>query len=130
MTDSLTLYRTLMKFVWQNDIYFHDIRCLLTLVWAMVGLIQSQKIHLSQWLIYRPGRANAASKERQLSRWLHNPKIKPSLVYYYPIKAVLGAWTGQVLHLALDSTSLWGRFTLVRLALIVKNGLFRSVGSF
>lgn len=118
MTDSLILYGTLMKFVWQNDIYFHDVRCLVTLVWAMVGLIQSQKIHLSQWLIYRTGRANAASKYRQLTRWLHNPKINPSLVYYYLIKAVLRAWTNQVLYLALDSTSLWGRFTIVRLALI------------
>ena len=80
MTDSLTLYRTLMKFVWQNDIYIHDVRCLVTFVWAMVGLIQSQKIHLSQWLVHRIGRANAASKARQLSRWLHNPKINPSLV--------------------------------------------------
>lgn len=120
MTDSLTLYRTLMKFVWQNDIYIHDVRCLVTFVWAMVGLIQSQKIHLSQWLVHRIGRANAASKARQLSRWLHNPKINPSLVYYYLIKAVLVAWTGQSLYLALDSSSLWGRFTIVRLALIYR----------
>jgi hypothetical protein len=120
MSDSLTLYGTLMKFVWQNDIYIHDVRCLVTLVWAIVGLIQSQKIHLSQWQVHRVGRANAASKQRQLSRWLHNPKINPSLVYYYLIKAVLRAWTGQTLYLALDPTSLWGRFTIVRLALIYR----------
>jgi hypothetical protein len=120
MSDSLTLYGTLMKFVWQNDIYIHDVRCLVTFVWAMVGLIQSQKIHLSQWQVHRVGRANAASKQRQLSRWLHNPKINPSLVYYYLIKAVLRAWTGQTLYLALDPTSLWGRFTIVRLALIYR----------
>lgn len=120
MSDSLTLYGTLMKFVWQNDIYIHDVRCLVTFVWAIVGLIQSQKIHLSQWQVHRVGRANAASKQRQLSRWLHNPKINPSLVYYYLIKAVLRAWTGQTLYLALDPTSLWGRFTVVRLALIYR----------
>lgn len=120
MSDSLTLYGTLMKFVWQNDIYIHDIRCLVTFGWAMVGLIQSQKIHLSQWQVHRVGRANAASKQRQLSRWLHNSKINPSLVYYYLIKAVLRAWTGQTVYLALDPTSLWGRFTVVRLALIYR----------
>jgi len=120
MSDSLTLYGTLMKFIWQNDIYIHDIRCLVSFVWAIVGLIQSQKIHLSQWQVHRVGRANAASKQRQLSRWLHNPKINPSLVYYYLIKAVLRAWTGQTLYLALDPTSLWGRFTIVRLALIYR----------
>ena len=48
MSDSLTLSGRLMKFVWQNDIYMHDIRCLVTFIWAIVGLIQSQKIHLSQ----------------------------------------------------------------------------------
>ena len=120
MNDSLSLYGTLMKFVWQNDIYIHDVRCLVTFVWAMAGQIQSQKIDLSQWQVHRLGRANAASKQRQLSRWLHNPKINPSLVYYYLIKAVLRAWTGQTLYLALDPTSLWGRFTLVRLALIYR----------
>jgi hypothetical protein len=86
----------------------------------MVGLIQSQKIHLSQWLVHRVGEAKAASKARQLSRWLHNSKINPSLVYYYLIKAVLLAWSGQTLYLALDSSSLWGRFTIVRLALIYR----------
>jgi hypothetical protein len=120
MSDSLTLYGTLMKFIWQNDIYIHDIRCLATFVWAMVGLIQSQKIHLSQWQVHRVGRANAASKQRHLSRWLHNPKINPSLVYYYLIKGVLRAWSGQTLYLALDTSSLWGRFTIVRLALIYR----------
>jgi hypothetical protein len=120
MTDSLTLYRSLMKFVWQNDLYIHDVRCIETFVWAMVGLIQSQKIHLSQWLVHRVGEAKAASKVRQLSRWLHNSKINPSLVYYYLIKGVLLAWSGQTLYLALDSSSLWGRFTIVRLALIYR----------
>jgi len=42
MSDSLTLYGTLMKFVWQNDIYIHDIRCLVTFVCAILCLIQSQ----------------------------------------------------------------------------------------
>jgi hypothetical protein len=120
MSHSLTLYGTLMTFIWQNDIYIHDLRCLFTFVWAMVGLILSQHIHLSQWVLHRPGSAKAASKQRQFSRWLHNAKINPSLIYYYPIKAILRAWVGQRLYLALDSTSLWGRFTVVRLALIYR----------
>lgn len=120
MSDSLTLYRTLIDFVWQNGVRFHDLRCLITFVWALVGLLLSQQIHLSQWALYRPGRAKAGSKQRQVSRWLHNRKISPSQVYGPLIKRVLQAWANQRLYLALDSSSLWGRFTLVRLALIYR----------
>lgn len=120
MSDSLTLYRTLIDFVWQNGVRFHDLRCLITFVWALVGLLLSQQIHLSQWALYRPGGAKAGSKQRQLSRWLHNRKINPGQVYGPLIKRVLQAWTNQRLYLALDSSSLWGRFTLVRLALIYR----------
>jgi hypothetical protein len=51
MTDSLILYRTLIEFVWQNGVRFHDLRCLITFVWAISGLLLSQQIHLSQWML-------------------------------------------------------------------------------
>ena len=70
--------------------------------------------------MYRVGPINAASKQRQFARWLNNAKINPGLIYYYPIKAMLHAWAGQSIDLALDSTTLWDRFTLVRLALIYR----------
>ena len=120
MTDSLILYRTLIEFVWQNGVRFHDLRCLITFVWAIVGLLLSQQIHLSQWMLYRSGPAKAASKQRQLARWLHNAKISPSRVYGPLIRAVLRTWAGQRLYLALDSSVLWNRFALVRLALIYR----------
>jgi hypothetical protein len=120
MSDNLTLYRTLMEFIWQNGVRFHDLRCLITFVWALVGLLMSQQIHLSQWALYRPGQSKAASKQRQFSRWLSNGKIEPSQVYGPLLKTVLQAWAGQQLYLALDSSTLWGRFTLVRVALIYR----------
>jgi hypothetical protein len=120
MSDSLTLYRTLIEFVWQNGIRFHDLRCLQTFVWGLVGLLMSQQIHLSQWALYRPGGAKASSKQRQLSRWLHNGKINPNQVYGPLLKRVLQAWSNQQVYLALDSSSLWNRFSLVRLALIYR----------
>ena len=120
MSDSLILYRTLIEFVWQNGVRFHDLRCLITFVWAIVGLLLSQQIHLSQWLLYRPGPVKGASKQRQLARWLHNGKISPSQVYEPLIRAVLQAWAGQRLYLALDSSVLWNQFVLVRLALIYR----------
>lgn len=96
------MYRTLIEFVWQNGVRFHDLRCLITFVWAIVGLLLSQQIHVSQWMLYRPGPPKAASKQRQLARWLHNVKISPSQSYEPLIRAVLGAWAGQGLYLALD----------------------------
>jgi hypothetical protein len=88
--------------------------------WAVVGLILSQKIHLSQWVLYRSGGAKAASKERQLSRWLHNPKIKVNEIYCNLMTAALVEWQAMRLELALDTSSLWGRFVIVRLSIIYR----------
>lgn len=120
MSDNLTLYRTLIEFVWQHGVRFHDLRCLITFVWAIVGLLMSQNVHLSHWVLYRVGPAKAASKQRQFSRWLHNEQIKPNRLYGPLIKAVIQAWAGEQIWLALDSTTLWGRFTLVRLAIVYR----------
>lgn len=32
--DSLTLYRTIMELVVSSQVRFHDLRCLVTFVWA------------------------------------------------------------------------------------------------
>ncbi len=81
MGDSLTLYRSLIAFVWQAGVRLHDLRCLYTLVWAVVGLLMTRSINLSLWATVRVGQAQAASKERQLSRWLHNDKIVPQAIH-------------------------------------------------
>lgn len=120
MNNSLTLYRIIMDLIWQNGVRYHDLRILATYVWAVVGLILSGQIHLSRWSLYRVGPAQAASKERQLARWLDNPRIRPSHVYQSLIRAVLKDWEGETIYLALDSSQLWGRFTVVRLALIYR----------
>jgi hypothetical protein len=44
MTDSLTLYRSLIKFVWQNGLHIHEARCIKRFVWAMVGLMKTAVI--------------------------------------------------------------------------------------
>lgn len=120
MDNSLRLYRIIMDLIWQNGVRFHDLRILATFVWAVVGLILSGQIHLSRWGVYRFGRAKAASKERQLARWLGNPRIVPSLIYRKLIRSALADWEGQRVYLALDSSQLWGRFTVVRLALVYR----------
>lgn len=120
MSNHSTLFYNLMQFVCSAGVRFHDLRTLTTFVWAIVGLLISESIHLSHWALYRPGKAKAASKERQLSRWLHNEKIRPMLVYQRLAKRVLEEWAGQKLYLALDTTLLWQRFVIVRLALVYR----------
>ena len=118
MTNHITLFYNLMKFVRDGGIRFHDIRILCTFVWAIVGVIWSHKPHFSHWILFRQGSAKAASKERQFSRWLHNEKIRPMLVYQSFVKQMLADWSGATAYVALDTTQLWGQFVIVRLALV------------
>jgi len=93
---------------------------LTTFVWAIVGLLISESINLSQWLLFRSGPAKASSKQRQLSRWLHNPKINPMAVYLPFVQQALLEWTGETMYLALDTSQLWNRYAIVRLALVYR----------
>lgn len=120
MSDSLNLYRTIMGLVMSTGVHFHDLRCLVTFVWAIVGLLKEQAIHLGKWGDHRPGVVEAASKLRQLVRWLRNTKIDEVAIYKKLVRAALIDWRGQTLYLALDSSSLWNEFVIVRLALVYR----------
>lgn len=120
MKDSLRLYRTLMDFVWQPGVRFHDLRCLYTFIWAIVGLILSECVSLSKWAVFRDSEAEASSKVRQFSRWLHNDKINPQALYRPLIQEALTTWEHETVTLALDTSLLWNRFVIVRLALVYR----------
>lgn len=120
MSDSLRLYRTIIDLLRTYQVQFHDIRCLITFAWAIVGVILEQNTHLSQWSLHRQGEAQAASKQRQFARWLHNARIEPGGIYRVLARAVCAAWAGQRIHLALDTSCLWDEYVLVRLALIYR----------
>jgi hypothetical protein len=120
MNNHNTLFYNLTQFVCDPGVRFPDLRHVTTFIWAVVGLIISQTVHLSQWALFRAGPVRAASKERQLSRWLHNERIRPLRVYRPLIEKVLQEWAGKRLYLALDTTQLWNRFVIVRLALVYR----------
>lgn len=120
MNNHSTLFYNLMQFVAGSGIRFHDLRAMATFVWAIVGLLISDSINLSQWLLYRPGGTKAASKQRQLARWLHNGHIQPLSVYRPFVAQALSDWSGETLYLALDTSQLWQRFVIVRLALVYR----------
>lgn len=118
MTNHNTLFYNIMKFIREGHHAFYDLRILQTFVWAIVGVIESRKPHFSHWLPYRRGPAKASSKARQFSRWLHNDKIRPMLIYQVFVKIIMADWGNEIAYLALDTTQLWKRFVIVRLALV------------
>ena len=108
--DSLTLYRTVMELVFTSRVHFHDQRCLMAFVWAIVGVLMERCVHLSRWVNRRPGEAQAASKQRQFARWLENEKIQEAAIYHKLAKRALRVgrvksstwrWTAAVCGIAL-----------------------------
>lgn len=109
MSKSLELYRSIMTLIWQAGVRLNDLRNVYTLVWAVVGLITGGTVHLSVWSLYRPGKAKAASKERQFARWLHNEKIKVKEIYRELAILAFIDWRDERVELALDPTMLWNK---------------------
>lgn len=120
MSDSLTLYRTIADLILSSRIHFHDKRCLKTFLWMVVCALLEKHIHLPKWVPHRVGEAQAASKQRQLARWLTNERIQELALYRPLLKTLFADWRGHTLYLALDSSSLWDRFVIVRLAFVYR----------
>ena len=47
MSDSLTLYRTIIDMILNSRVHFHDMRCLITFAWAIVGALFEKSVHVS-----------------------------------------------------------------------------------
>jgi hypothetical protein len=118
MSDSLILYRTIVELVQSSQVQFHDIRCLITFIWVIVAVIMEKNVHLSKWSIHRAGGNKATSKQRQFARWLNNTKIEPTGIYKRLAQVTYSGWEDHQFYLALDNSSLWDRFVIVRVALI------------
>jgi hypothetical protein len=103
-----------------SKVRFHDMRCLITFAWAIVGVILERSVHLSKWGVHRSGEAQAASKQRQFVRWLKNAKIVPFEIYKRLAQTAFADWAGHKINLALDSSSLWDKLVLVRVALVYR----------
>lgn len=122
MSEHLRLYRTIMGLIGQT-LRMNDIRNVSTFAWMVVGLLLSKGVHLSQWAVHRVGAAQAASKQRQMARWLHNSKLEPATVYREFITAALLSWAAapeRALVLALDSSVLWEKYVIVRVSLVYR----------
>jgi len=120
MSDSLNLYRTIIDLILNAKVRFHDKRCLLTFAWAIVGVLLERTVHLSKWGIHRTREVQAASKQRQFARWLKNTKIERVGIYRQLARTAFVNWNGDKIYLALDGSSLWDEFVIVRVALVYR----------
>jgi len=95
MTDSRQMFLTLMRaFVKQIPrAAWGDIRRLVTLAWAVVGLCLSKKVSLPGWGEAVESRAQqAASRTRRFARWMDNAKVPVQPIYAPLLRAALCGW--------------------------------------
>jgi hypothetical protein len=98
-----------------------DRRYLKTLVWMLVGLIQSGNISLTAWAPFVHSRATfAQSMVRRFARWLENARIEVHALYGPLVQQALAEWRSHILYLALDTSTLWNTYCLVRLSLVYR----------
>jgi hypothetical protein len=120
MENTLWLYHTLVHVLRQHRKWL-DVRRLKTLAWMMVGLIQSGKISLAEWIPYVQSRAQyAQSTVRRFRRWLDNARIQAHTLYGPLIEQALSEWGRHSLYLALDTSMLWGRYCIVRISVVYR----------
>lgn len=71
-------------------------------VWVVVGLIQSQSVHLSEIANHIPGEAEAAGRIMRIRRWLASRWIVSRDLYTPIITDVLQSWAGREVTIMLD----------------------------
>lgn len=124
MSDSLQLYGTLLRAFCQYipASFYGDLRLLMVLAWAVVGVCLTQTVNFNRWSEVVIGPATYAnSHQRRFRNWFKNKRIKPVKFFYPLLRAAMQLWPPQqVLYLALDSSDLKNGYILIRLALIYR----------
>ena len=104
-----------------KKLLWNDSRNADTFSWLVTGALQSQKSTLPDWITHRQSKAQIAqSKERQARRWLSNAKIDPVSIYGPLITSALQTWGEHRLVLALDTSVLFEKFCLIRVAVLFR----------
>ena len=92
---------------------------LTTCLWMVVALIHTGEVNLTRWLPYISCRGyQAQSKQRRVSRWLHNSRINVHRLYKPLIQAALANWQEEIIYVSLDTSVFWDEYCLIRLAVV------------
>ncbi len=120
MENTPKIYDTLIQILGQHA-HWLDKRHLYTMVWMIVGLIESKVISLPEWAPFVDSRATyAQSTVRRFSRWLNNKRIKVSEIYGPIIQEAIAEWEDKIIYLALDTSMLWDQFCHIRISIIYR----------
>jgi hypothetical protein len=120
MKNTPKIYDTLIQILGQHA-HWLDKRHLYTLIWMVVGLIESKAISLPEWAPFVDSRAQfAQSTVRRFSRWLNNKRIKVNEMYGPIIQEAIAEWKDDILYLALDTSMLWDQFCHIRISIIYR----------
>lgn len=120
MKNTPSLYNTLMSILEQPANWL-DRRHLKTMVWMVIGLIETRLISLTEWSTFTDSRAQyAQSTTRRFSRWLHNERIEVNTLYAPIIASALVEWCRSTVYIALDTSIVREKFCLIRVALVYR----------
>lgn len=114
MSPTSRLYDALSQFLSQCEIEWKDARHLQTLCWMMIGMVQSQSVHLNGFGVYVKSRAKIAqSHPRRFRRWLSNRRIDVVSAHQALMKQALSEWGNERVYLSLDTTMVWNCFCIL-----------------
>ena len=117
--DAERVYRAVRQYA--ERLLWNDSRNADTFAWLVTGILQSRKSTLPEWITHRPSKAQfAQSRERQARRWLGNAKIDPVGIYGPLITSALRTWGEHRLVLALDTSVLFEKFCMIRVAVLFR----------
>nr|WP_290228033.1 transposase [Trichocoleus desertorum] len=121
MAPTSRLYDALHDYLSQCQDLWRAVRHLQTLCWMMVGIIQSQQIHLNGFGVYVLSRATyAQSHQRRFRRWLSNRRIDVASMHQVLMAQALSQWSHERIYLSLDTTVLWNCFCLVWVGVVYR----------
>ena len=120
MENTPRLYCELVALFGQSSPWC-EVRHLYTFTWMVVGLSHAGSVSLTGWVPFVSGRARyAQSTQRRFARGLQNPRIEVQALYAPLIQLALAEWGNHTLYLALDTTMLWNRYCIVRIAILYR----------
>jgi len=121
MSPTSRLYDALSRYLSQCDIQWQDARHLQTLCWMIIGMIQSQNVHLNGFGVYVVSRAQVAqSHQRRFRRWLSNRRIDVVAGHHALVRQALSGWERERLYLSLDTTVVWNCLCIVWVGVVYR----------
>jgi hypothetical protein len=98
-----------------------DTRNIATFLLMIIGILASQSVHLSAWILWVLPSTKAGSRVRRFARWLENTSIDPHAWYVPIFLYAMREWTKMPIFIALDTSMLYDQFCCVRISMIYMN---------